>query len=162
MLQATTQLCRAKDSSAQLASAWRLVQVQQLYAVTLTLPLSLSASDSADAQTQADALMTGSNATAALATGLSAGLIAGESALRFLPGPTFLFVVSACKCRSSGGSMLLQLHLHMALCFWKRYLEKTYLKKSFDETSAARVLTWSSTSIHRRLAALPFSCCICC
>ena len=74
-------MCRAKDSSAQLASAWRLVQVQQHYSVILTLPLSMPASDSADAQTQADALMTGSNATGALAVALSAALIAGEPTL---------------------------------------------------------------------------------
>ena len=85
VLQARVHMCRAKDSSAQSASAWRLVQVQQQYAVTLTLPLSLPASDSADAQTKADALMSGGNATGALATALSAGLIAGQPALRFLP-----------------------------------------------------------------------------
>lgn len=115
VLQARVHMCRAKDSSAQLASAWRLVQVQQQYAVTLTLPLSLPASDSADAQTQADALMTGSNATGALATALSAGLIAGELALSFLPIPAILFGVSACKRRVSGWEFNA---LAAAMCTW--------------------------------------------
>ena len=71
-------LCRAKDSYSQLASAWRLVQVQQQYAVSFTLPLTLSASDLADAQAQADSLTTTNNATDALATAVAAGLISGE------------------------------------------------------------------------------------
>ena len=69
--------CRAKDSYSQLASAWRLVQVQQQYAVTFTLPLTLSAANLTDAQSQADVLLTSSNATEALATAVAAGLISG-------------------------------------------------------------------------------------
>ncbi|DBA80580.1 TPA: hypothetical protein ACH3X1_007841 [Trebouxia sp. C0004] len=68
-------LYRAKDSYAQLASAWRLVQVQQQYAVTLTLPLTLSAANLTDAQAQADVLTATSNATDALESALAAGLI---------------------------------------------------------------------------------------
>ena len=71
-------LCRAKDSYAQLASNWRLVQVQQQYAVTFTLPLTLPAATLADAQAQADALTASSNATAAIAGAVSAGLISGQ------------------------------------------------------------------------------------
>lgn len=85
LLQARVHVCRAKDPSARLVSAWRLVQVQQQYAVTLTLPLTLPASDPTEAQTRADAIMTGSNATGALATALSAGLIAGQAALQCPP-----------------------------------------------------------------------------
>jgi len=70
--------CRAKDSYAQLASAWRLVQVQQQYAVALTLPLTLPAANLAAAQAQADTLTTGSNATELLATAVAAGLISGR------------------------------------------------------------------------------------
>lgn len=87
LFQARVHMCRAKDPSAQLVSAWRLVQVQQQYAVTLTLPLTLPASDDVEAQTQADALMTGSNATGALAAALSAGLIAGWATIRSSPPP---------------------------------------------------------------------------
>ena len=71
-------LRRAKDSYAQLASSWRLVQVQQQYAVTFTLPLTLPAATLADAQAQADALTASSNATAAIAGAVSAGLISGQ------------------------------------------------------------------------------------
>ncbi len=74
-------VCRAKDSYAQLASAWRLVQVQQQYAVTLTLPLTLSAANLTDAQAQADVLTATSNATDALESALAAGLISGEPVL---------------------------------------------------------------------------------
>ena len=83
---------RARDPSAQLVSAWRLVQVQQQYAVTLTLPLTLPASDATEAQTRADALMTGSNATGALATALSAGLVAGQADFQSSPH-TSLFLL---------------------------------------------------------------------
>ena len=71
-------LCRAKDSYAQLASNWRLVQVQQQYAVTFTLPLTLPAATLAAAQAQADILTATSNATAALADAVSAGIISGQ------------------------------------------------------------------------------------
>ena len=71
--------CRAKDSYAQSASAWRLVQVQQQYSVTLTVPLSLTANSLAEAEPQADALVSGSNATKALAASLASGLISGVS-----------------------------------------------------------------------------------
>ena len=74
-------VCRAKDSYAQLASAWRLVQVQQQYAVNLTLPLTLSAANLTDAQAQADVLTATSNATDALESALAAGLISGEPVL---------------------------------------------------------------------------------
>lgn len=90
--------CRAKDSYAQLASAWRLVQVQQQYAVTLTLPLTLSAANLTDAQTQADVLTATSNATDALESALAAGLISGEPALDglLLGLLTGCWLVSAC------------------------------------------------------------------
>ncbi len=77
-------VCRAKDSYAQLASAWRLVQVQQQYAVTLTLPLTLSAANLTDAQAQADVLTATSNATDALESALAAGLISGEPVLDYV------------------------------------------------------------------------------
>ena len=77
-------VCRAKDSYAQLASAWRLVQVQQQYAVTLILPLTLSAANLTDAQAQADVLTATSNATDALESALAAGLISGEPVLNGL------------------------------------------------------------------------------
>ena len=51
--------------------------MQQQYAVTFTLPLTLSAANLTDAQTQADALLTSSNATEALAAAVAAGLISG-------------------------------------------------------------------------------------
>ncbi len=70
--------CRAKDSYAQLASAWRLVQVQQQYAVTFTLPLTLSAANVTAAQAQTDILTTSSNTTEALAAAVAAGLISGD------------------------------------------------------------------------------------
>ena len=72
-------LCRAKDSAIQLASAWRLVQVQQVYSVTMTIPLTLAADNLADAQTQADQVITGSTRSSALSSALAAGLIAGWS-----------------------------------------------------------------------------------
>ena len=78
-------LCRAKDSYAQLASAWRLVQVQQQYAVAFTLPLTLPAASLSDAQTQADTLTIGSNATDALSAAISAGLVSGKSCIMDLP-----------------------------------------------------------------------------
>ena len=68
---------RAKDSYAQIASAWRMVQVQQQYAVNLTLPLTLPAAGLAAAQAQAAAIATGTNTSALLATALAAGLISG-------------------------------------------------------------------------------------
>jgi len=71
-------VCRAKDSYASLASAWRLVQVQQQYAVTLSLPLTLPAADLAAAQAQASTLTTGSNATNLIASAVAAGLISGR------------------------------------------------------------------------------------
>ncbi|KAL0024068.1 hypothetical protein WJX79_002467 [Trebouxia sp. C0005] len=70
-------LYRAKDSYSQLASNWRLVQVQQQYAVTFTLPLTLPAATLAAAQAQADILTATSNATV-LAGAVSAGLISGD------------------------------------------------------------------------------------
>ena len=85
-------VCRAKDSYAQLASAWRLVQVQQQYAVTLTLPLTLSAANLADAQAQADVLTATSNATDALESALAAGLVSGEPVLDY----SFLFLSIGC------------------------------------------------------------------
>ena len=106
--------------------------MQQQYAVTLTLPLSLLASDLTDAQTQADALMTGSNATGALATALSAGLTAGESAFHFLPVSVPRFAVSDCKCWVSGRSKLLQLHVHLALCWWTKCLEDKTVQRPFE------------------------------
>ncbi|DBA96111.1 TPA: hypothetical protein ACH3X1_001605 [Trebouxia sp. C0004] len=68
-------LYRAKDSYTSLASAWRLVQVQQQYAVTLSLPVTLQAADLAAAQAQASTLTTGSNATSLIASAVAAGLI---------------------------------------------------------------------------------------
>lgn len=53
--------------------------MQQQYSVTLGLPLSLEASNLAEAQTQADALLTGANATSAIAAAVAAGLISGRS-----------------------------------------------------------------------------------
>ena len=85
-------ICRAKDYGAQLASAWRLVQIQQHYTVSLTLPLGLTATSTAEAQIQADVLMTGSNATGALAAALSAGLTSGESVVRTPHAPSFFAV----------------------------------------------------------------------
>ena len=73
-------VCRAKDSSAQIANAWRLVQVQQVYNVTMTVPLTLAADNLTDARVQAARITTGNNATLSLADALAAGLIAGESA----------------------------------------------------------------------------------
>ena len=67
--------CRAKDSYAQLASAWRLVQVQQQYDVTFTLPLVLAAYSTTDAEAQADLLIANSTT---LTTAVTAGLISGE------------------------------------------------------------------------------------
>ena len=67
--------CRAKDSSGQLATAWRLVQVQQVYSVTITLPLTLAAANMTAAQAQADQITT---ASTGLANALGAGLIAGQ------------------------------------------------------------------------------------
>ena len=72
-------LCRAKDRAAQMASAWRLVQVQQVYSVAMTLPLTLAVDNLAEARTQADLITTGSNASSGLSSALAAGLIAGES-----------------------------------------------------------------------------------
>ena len=72
-------MCRAKDSFAQLASAWRLVQVQQRYSISLDLPLALAAANLTAAQNQAEALTTGPEATQALADALSAALISGTS-----------------------------------------------------------------------------------
>ncbi len=88
-------VCRAKDSYAQLASAWRLVQVQQQYAVTLNLPLTLPAASLTAAQAQADALTTASNATDALAAAVSAGLISGSLQNTYNSGlcQTSLFVL---------------------------------------------------------------------
>ena len=71
-------LCRAKDSADQMASAWRLVQVQQVYSVAMTLPLMLAADDLIDAQAQADLITTGNNASSGLSSALAAGLNAGE------------------------------------------------------------------------------------
>ena len=70
-------LCRAKDSAAQMASAWRLVQVQQVYSVTMTVPLMLAADNLSDAQAQADLI--DDTASSGLSIALAAGLIAGES-----------------------------------------------------------------------------------
>ena len=67
---------RAKDSSAQLATAWRLVQVQQVYSVTITLPLTLAAANLTDAQAQAQQITT---SPSGLASALAAGLIAGQA-----------------------------------------------------------------------------------
>ena len=53
--------------------------MQQQYSVSLTLPLSLEATSLAEAQTQADALLTGANATHAIAAAVAAGLISGRS-----------------------------------------------------------------------------------
>ena len=69
--------CRAKDSRARVASAWRLVQVQQQYAISLTVPLSLLVTSSEDADAKAAALTAGTNATDALAVAFTAGLISG-------------------------------------------------------------------------------------
>lgn len=66
--------CRAKDGDSQLASNWRLVQVQQQYAVTFTLPLTLPAASLAAAQTQADTLVANNTA---LADAVTVGLISG-------------------------------------------------------------------------------------
>ena len=77
--------------------------MQQKYSVSLTLPLSLPATSLAEAQTQADALMTGSNATGALAAALSAGLISGR-ALQFdvhLPQQFFLLYIVVFRVVSS-------------------------------------------------------------
>ena len=95
--------CRAKDSDSQLASAWRLVQVQQVYSVSLTVPLVLAANNLMAAQLQADQLTTGSNATAALASALAAGLIAGP-ALRHVAS-------DACCCLNKHAAM----HHHYSL-----------------------------------------------
>ena len=78
-------VCRAKDTYAQLASAWRLVQVQQQYAVAFTLHLTLPAANLADAQAQADSLTTSSNATDVLAAAVAAGLISGRVTSLLLP-----------------------------------------------------------------------------
>ena len=67
---------RAKDSSAQLATAWRLVQVQQVYSVTLSVPLTLAAANLTDAQAQAQQITT---SPSGLASALAAGLIAGQA-----------------------------------------------------------------------------------
>lgn len=72
-------LCRAKDRAAQMASAWRLVQVQQVYSVAMTIPLTLAADNLADAQAQADLITTSNNASSGLSGALAAGLIAGGS-----------------------------------------------------------------------------------
>ena len=53
--------CRAKDSSAQLANAWRPFQVQQVFDVTMTVPLTLAADKLTDARAQAARITTGSN-----------------------------------------------------------------------------------------------------
>ena len=74
-------LCRAKDRAAQMASAWRLVQVQQVYSVAMTIPLTLAADNLADAQAQADLITTSSNASSGLSGALAAGLIAGGSTI---------------------------------------------------------------------------------
>lgn len=79
--------CRAKDSAAQMASAWRLVQVQQVYSVTMTIPLMLAADNLTDAQAQGDLI--DDTASSGLSTALAAGLIAGESSSPH----TFLFIV---------------------------------------------------------------------
>ena len=89
-------ICRAKDYGSQLASAWRLVQVQQHYTVSLTLPLRLTAASTAEAQTQADVLMTGSNATGTLAAALSAGLTSGEVYGSNPTWPSRAFVLCVC------------------------------------------------------------------
>lgn len=84
--------CRAKDSQAASASAWRLVQLQQHYSVTISLPLSLPVSDDDDADTKATALTQG---TTALEAALSAGLISsGQS-------PPHLRPLLACGALSS-------------------------------------------------------------
>ena len=71
-------VCRAKDSRAQLATAWRLVQVQQIYSVIITLPLTLAAANMTAAQAQADRVTTSNSSASALADALAAGLIAGQ------------------------------------------------------------------------------------
>ena len=53
------------------------MQVQHQYAISLTVPLSLLATSSEDADDKAAALTTGTNATDALATALTAGLVSG-------------------------------------------------------------------------------------
>ncbi|KAL0020782.1 hypothetical protein WJX79_001465 [Trebouxia sp. C0005] len=83
-------LYRAKDSYASLASAWRLVQVQQQYAVSLSLPLTLQAADLAAAQAQASTLTTGSNATNLIASAVAVGLIS-----EFASAPNFTAAAAA-------------------------------------------------------------------
>ena len=87
-------LCRAKDRAAQMATAWRLVQVQQVYSVAMILPLTLAVDNLADAQTQADLITTGSNASSGLSSALAAGLVAGESAAQRFHIPPLLTTYS--------------------------------------------------------------------
>lgn len=95
--------CRAKDSHLQLASAWRLLQVQQVYSASITMPLTLAADNLTAAQAQAVQLTTGSTATTALADALAAGLISGPAlAVIFVPVHTALHLLLLHSCFSSG------------------------------------------------------------
>lgn len=70
-------VCRAKDSEAQLATAWRLVQVQQVYSVTLSVPILVASQNLTTAIAQSDLFTSGDAAASSLTGALAAGLIAG-------------------------------------------------------------------------------------